>query len=386
MKTNKLLMITIVLLIAAGCVGEYLYRSSTVKKHKSQVKLPRVVKLFRIAKAEKQGGITYPGRIRAVKHAELFFRVSGPVIERNLKYGQTVEKGTVLMRIDPRDYQREVDRLTQEVAMQRVQNTLSEIEFKRNKSLIDSNAISQAAWDTARTKKQTSDAQLNMLEVALKIAQDKLADTVLTAPFHGTISDLKIEQYEIAHANVPVVLLDDLREVEVKINLPAGNLPDTNIREGRQFLGMKFDVAFPGRGNRVFQAAIYEFKPLASENSETYELTLRMKSPDDFLVLPGMSVEVYGVPYFHVDRTKQLKLPFASIVNCNGHAFVWIYSKKDKTVTPREIQIGEPIDEDHVAAGGNLVPGELIVAAGGDWLTDQETVRVFNPEVLNENH
>jgi len=349
-------------------------------------KAPRVVKLFRVTETEKGSGITYPGRVRSVKHAELFFRVSGPVIERNLKYGQTVKEGDVLMRIDPRDYQRDVDRLTQEVAMRKVQNSLAEIEYNRNLKLIESKAVSQAAFDAARTKKQASDAELQMLEVELKIAQDKLADTVLTAPFHGTISDLKIEQYEIAKANVPVVLLDDLREVEIRISVPAGNLPDTNIYDGEQFLGMKFDVRFPGRGNRLFQASIYEFKPVASETSETYELTLRMKVPDDFLVLPGMSAEVLGLPHFQSDRRKKLKLPFAAIFERDGRSSVWVYSPQTQTITRRDVKAGEAADANSVSIEGDVHPGDLVVAAGGDWLTEKTSVRILNPEVLNENH
>ena len=33
-----------------------------------------------------------------------------------------------------------------------------------------------------------------------------------------------------------------------------------------------------------------------------------------------------------------------------------------------------------------ITPGEYVVAAGGDWLTAQTSVRILNPEVLNENH
>lgn len=383
-KIIILITVAVIVLIAGGIfiLLPFSHSAGTAVAEKA----PRVVKLFRVTDMERESGITYPGRVRSVKHAELFFRVSGPVIERNLKYGQTVEQGDILMRIDPRDYQREVDRLTQEVAMQKVQNSLAEIEYNRNLKLIESQAVSQAAFDTARTKKQASDAQLQMLEVELKIAQDKLADTVLTAPFHGTVSDLKIEQYEIAKANVPVVLLDDLREVEIKISVPAGNLPNTNIYDGEQFLGRKFDVRFPGRGARLFPASIYEFKPVASETSETYEVTLRMKVPDDFLVLPGMSAEVLGLPSFQSDRPQRLKLPFAAIFERDGRSSVWMYSPQTQTIIRCDVKAGKAADANSVYIEGNVHPGDLVVAAGGDWLTEKTSVRILNPEVLNENH
>lgn len=346
----------------------------------------RVVKLVRAVSAGSTGGISYPGKVNPVRHAELFFRVSGPVIERNLKYGQTVEKGEVLMKIDPRDYEREVERLTQELEMQKVQNSLAAIEYSRNRKLLESQAVSQAVFDAAATRKQASDAQLRMLEVSLRIARDKLQDTVLTAPFHGTVSELKIEQYEIAHANVPVVVLDDLREVEIKISIPAGNLPDTSIHDGKRFIGMTFDVTFPGRGNKVFQASIYEFKPVASAESESYEVTLHMKVPDDFLILPGMSAEVHGLPYFDRKRTDQLRLPFAAVFERNGQTAVWVYHPGSARLELRPVKTGRTVDANAILIEGNLKPGEYVVAAGGDWLTGETSVRLLNPEILHENN
>lgn len=374
------------ILIAGIVTAGWLYLGQKKRVDNSADSSRRVVKLVRVMAEEKRKRITYPGRVRPVKHAELFFRVSGPVIERNLKYGQTVEAGTVLMRIDPRDYQREVDRLTQELEVQKVQNSLANIEYNRNRKLIESKAVSQAVYDAAATKKQASDAQLKMLEVALRIAKDKLSDTVLIAPFHGTVSDLKIEQYEIAAANVPVVTLDDLREVEIRISVPAGNLPNSSIYDGKRYLGMKFDVTFPGRGDKVLQAAIYEFKPVAFEESETYEVTLRTKVPDDFLVLPGMSAEVHGVPQFSKDCKGRLKLPFSAVFKRDGKASVWIYRQENKNLEMRQIRLGEPADGDMIFIEDGVKPGDYVVAAGGDWLTDGTSVRILNPEVFHENH
>jgi len=376
--------------IAAILVGAAVLFGLHLKKEKTEPSgadtAERVVKLVRVEKNADGGGISYPGRVKPVRRAELFFRVSGPVIERNLKYGQTVEKGDVLMRIDPRDYEREVERLAQELKMQKVQNSLATIEFNRQKQLIQSRAISQSTFDAVDAKKKASDAQVQMLEVSLKIAKDKLQDTVLYAPFHGTISDLKIEQYEIANANVPVVTLNDLREAEIKISIPAGNLPDASIYDEKRFVGLKFDVTFPGRGDKVFKAAIYEFKPVASEESETYEVTLRMKVPDDFLILPGMSVEVHGLPYYQKGKKERIKLPFAAVFKRDGEEAVWVYHPNTGKLEMRKVKTGRMADGGSVFIENDLKPGEYVVAAGGDWLTGKTAVRVLNPEVFHENH
>lgn len=341
----------------------------------------RVVKLYKITSDSPMFGITYPGKVKAVRRAELFFRVSGPVIERNLKYGQTVEEGEVLMRIDPRDYEREVARLTEEVRMQKVQCELSEIEYTRNLKLRKSNAVSQATMDTATTKKRTNDAKLSALEVSLKIAKDRLNDTVLKAPFHGTISSLLIEKHEIAKANVPVVVVDDLRQVEIRINIPAGNMPNMSAYDAKKYRAKKFEVSFPGRGNRKFEASIYEFKPVASDTSESFELALRMELPKDFLVLPGMSAEVHNIPAFQHNENSFL-LPFAAVFIRQDEHYVWKYEPETKKIVMHEIKLGAPYGKDYVRFTDGLKPGDYVVAAGGDWLSGKETIQVLNPEIL----
>ena len=41
---------------------------------------------------------------------------------------------------------------------------------------------------------------------------------------------------------------------------------------------------------------------------------------------------------------------------------------------------------DSALVTGKLSPGDLIVAAGGDWLSEGMEVDVLNPEVLREDH
>lgn len=375
------------LLCGAGTVY-YVFGGKTSERRTETAEAPmRTVKIARATMGGTTPGITYPGRVKAVRHAELFFRVSGPVLERELKYGQTVEKGDVLMRIDPRDYQREADRLAKEVEAQEVNTILADKEYERNAKLVDDGAVSQSAFDAVNTKKRAAHAQLGMLKESLKIARDKLADTVLYAPFHGTVTDLKIEQYEIAKANVPVVVLDDLREVEIRISIPGGYLPDISIHDSRLYLGLECEVTFPGRGKRAFQAKIYEFKPVASETSESYIVLLRMKVPDDFLVLPGMSAEVRNVPRFvRKDGKTHLRIPYAAVFMRDGKSSVWVYHPENGKLERRSVTAMRPEDAASIEVEGDLKDGEWVVAAGGDWLTEQTRVRLLNPEALHEIH
>ncbi len=51
----------------------------------------------------------------------------------------------------------------------------------------------------------------------------------------------------------------------------------------------------------------------------------------------------------------------------------------------REIEMKKPVETDKVEILNGLQDGEFIIAAGADWFNEENTVKIMNPEVLNEN-
>ncbi len=381
---TKLLILSFLGIFLLGGVVVWYHEFGVEMVSKKQNVTPRVVKLFQVGVSQYNTGTSYPGRVQPEKHAELFFRVSGPVIQQELKMGQTFEKGDVLMRIDPRDYEREVERITMEVNVLKADLDLANSDFLRQKQLHEKKAISETVFDAARAKKASLESQVDVKNAQLKVAIDKRDDTVLYAPFHGTVTDIKIEEFEIAQANVPVLQFDDLRTMEIKVNLPAGNLPSVSLYDGTDvYKDKKFKVTFPGRGNREFFAHITEFKPSAAAATETYELILTMDQPQDFVVLPGMTAEVHHLPNLRLtSEHEKIRLPFAAVFHRDGKACVWVYQAESSTVTLREVILGQPTQGNFISVDSHLMTGEWVVAAGGDWLNEGEKVRPLNAEKL----
>ena len=380
---------TLIILIAAIAVSLFICKDKIWPKPKEiqhVVSKERVAKLYKIGKAETKSTMTYPGVVKSLKHAELFFRVSGPVKENQLKVGQLVKEGDVLMKIEPRDYQREIDKLRQDLKVSKDQNDLNKKQFQRTEQLYKAQAISKAEYDTALSKANVSDAQLKSLEESIKKAQDRLADTSLKAPFTGVITDLKIKQFENAQANVPVMAIDDLREIEVHISVPAGNMPVMGFKDTQKVKTEVFDVTFPGRGDRILKGTVNGFKAIAADNSETYDVAIKVKTPEDFVLLPGMSAEVINVPNFKVNKDAAMTVPFASVFKRGEKSYVWVFNQATKGISAREVTLGQPVSENNLQVLSGLESGEYIIGAGVDWLSEDNTIRVMNPEVLNANN
>ncbi|MBQ3893656.1 MAG: efflux RND transporter periplasmic adaptor subunit [Desulfovibrio sp.] len=350
----------------------------------------RVVKLHRVGHAMHQSGMAFPGRVDAAQKAKLFFRVSGPVVERDLVLGKPVNQGDVLMRIDPRDYQRAVDNLAMQIQALEAQNALASVQYARKKNLLASKSISRTEFDAAEAEKKASDAQLMALRINYRKAQDSLNDTILRAPFTGNVTALGVELHELAQAGATVVVLEDLRSLKIRIHIPSGRLPDalTAPMQGRE---QQFRVRVPGR-QETYLAVLTEFSPSTSAGGESYEAILTMEQPSSGFILPGMSVEasIYADDQSGNGRGQEsggaLAVPWGAVVNDNGASFVWLYDAASKTIRKCPVEAERAGGSDSALVTGKLSPGDLIVAAGGDWLSEGMEVDVLNPEVLREDH
>ena len=66
------------------------------------------VQFFNVAREQ-----SYPGVVQASEESSLSFRVGGPLLKVNIKQGDFVSAGEVLMQIDPRDLKDAIQSLEQ---------------------------------------------------------------------------------------------------------------------------------------------------------------------------------------------------------------------------------------------------------------------------------
>ncbi len=114
-----------------------------------------------------------PGRLQAVRTAQVRARVEGIVEKRLFVEGSDVQTGTTLFRIDPRSYQATFDAATADVAVAR-------LTLERYKPLLDIKAISQQELDLANAK-------VKQAEAVLTRARLDLENTAVPAPISGRI-------------------------------------------------------------------------------------------------------------------------------------------------------------------------------------------------------
>ena len=135
----------------------------------------------------------YSGRFEAVASVEVRARVSGFIDKIDFRDGQIVKIGDPLFTIDKRPYEIAVDVADADVARNKAQVDLAELQVNRGASLIASRTITEAEQDSRKSTLAVARAQLKSAEAALRNAQLNLEWTNVTAPIAGRISDRKVD-------------------------------------------------------------------------------------------------------------------------------------------------------------------------------------------------
>lgn len=292
----------------------------------------------------------FPGRVEAGDSAMLSFRVAGQLRDLKVRMGEDVAKGAVLAELDPTDYQLNV-------AARQAEFDLARLEAERAGSLYRQKLISEDQHDTAQTLLATNEARLQQ-------AREQLSFCKLTAPFAGSIAFTYAMPSEVVTPQQPVLNLQDTSTLEIHFNLPPRY---QSLLEGEEKAA--FTVMFELMPGVHLDARYKEVSMQPDPDTNSYQVTLLVDSPDNFSARPGMPASVW----LHHPSTSngQWLIPSEALFDRSGSsAHVWRIDTASMTVEKVTVEL----DAAGVLRRG-LNPGDRIVAAGVDRLREGQYVK-----------
>jgi membrane fusion protein (multidrug efflux system) len=143
-----------------------------------------------VIKVERQAmtdSYEFNGRIQAINSVSLLARVTAFLEKQLFTEGTDVKKGDLLYVLERPPFQASVDVQKAAVAQAKAQLQNGNIELWRKRDLMQKNAGTQQAVDTAEATQRTQTAQLQAAEAQLAIAQINLDYTEIRSPIDGRI-------------------------------------------------------------------------------------------------------------------------------------------------------------------------------------------------------
>lgn len=289
-------------------------------------------------KAEKRSiveVVSASGKVQPEVEVKLSSDVSGEIVELLVKEGDTVQKGDLLLRVDPVIYQSAVDRMSAQLngskanqansearlLQAKAQLTNSEAIFNRSDKLFKQQAISQSEFDQAKATYESAKAEVSAAEesvnsaeytvrsteASLKEAKDNLAKTTIYAPVSGTISKLNKRKGErvVGTAQMEgteILRLANLLEMEVLVDVNENDIlrvhvgdtafVEVDAHDTRKFKGVVTEVANSANTVGLSTDQVTNFPVKVRILRDAYADLLDPAHPERYPFLPGMSATV----------------------------------------------------------------------------------------------
>lgn len=262
------------------------------------------------------------GSLFALDESTISSQVEGPINEISVDVGDIVKEGQVMVSIDPTELQYAVD--TQRAAVRQVRAQLgigpddppptdpnkvafvqraaadlfdAKQKFDRAQALFQAQLISpedrdaaSARYDNARASRDLAIQQVDQLvgqlessEAQRRLAEKKLADALIRAPFNGAVKERKVNLGEYLRVQSPVMVLVRMDQLRARLEVPEK-------WAGSVHTGATVDVHVSAYPNEVFQGRLTRINPAVNPDSRTFEVEAMIPNPESKLK-PGFFVQ-----------------------------------------------------------------------------------------------
>lgn len=321
----------------------------------------RVV-LDSVQRIDGQRRVRFAGTTQAKDRAVLSFAVSARVAERNIESGSSVHAGDVLARLDDREY-RNARKLAQASLNQLKANWK---QASRDRDRIEKLSIEQVATvadlEKAITQEDALQASVQAAEARLAEADRLLEETVLKAPFDGTVTDLNIQAGEWAVPGQPAVELTGDGPVELVVEVPESVV--FHMEPGQQVT-----VVLPFEDNRKVSGRIVTVAKAAISAGRLFPVKALLDENQP-PVRAGMTAQLL----VDLPMENALTVPLAAVVN-PGASQPFLFSAKDGRITKKQVHV-DRIVGDRIVVKGALAEGDKVVVSGQSQLSDGDVVEV----------
>lgn len=294
---------------------------------------PKVVRGVGID-ASTAANVEATGTALPVRESYLSSPVPGTVDRIYVRRGQRVKKGEALLRFDPAGFVFGVEQAQAGVDGAEVMFRQAAHELKRVGRLKEAKVATGANLDQVQAGHDGAHAQLAGAEAALKRAKQALADSVLRAPYDGTVDGILKEIGEYAPAMPPTMLakIVDCSSLTVQAYLPEGD--SATVIEGQEVEVEIDSVKVTTKGQITF--ASNRLQP----GTRTFEVRVAIANPEE-KIKAGSFARLRISPDLSAE---QVWLPLSALrdIQDDGAA---VFISRDGVLERAFVQIGRREDE-----------------------------------------
>ncbi len=321
---------------------------------------PALVQVAEAQQMQMAPTVWLPGTIVSRDDARIAAEVEGRLVEV-AEVGLRVVTSDPVARIDDTELKIEFAEVRAVLLRERAKLQFAEQELSRLKSLADKGLVTKSRLDQARAERDAARGEWQVARARLDAAEDRLADTVIRAPFAGVVAERYRRAGERVGVGSEVIRLVSPDSLEAQTHVPPSSLPHVTI-------GSELRVRFnPSETGARVRAVV----PVGDDRSRLYEVRLTLYT----VHWPAGTLVRVSVP---TAKPKQVvAVPRDALVLRQTGVSVFRVGE-DNTAQMVAVTTGLA-EEEMIEVYGDIAPGDRIITRGGERLRPGQPLEIMAP-------
>jgi membrane fusion protein (multidrug efflux system) len=292
--------------------------------------------------------LNLPGELEPWIRLKVLAEVRATVVELPVREGDTVKKGDVLVRLDPRDY---------EIAVKsaRAAHALARADLTRARDLFARELIPRAQLDQAETT-------LSTREAALENAELQLERTTIRAAVGGVVNRLDVEEGSLLSIGDPVAEILQIDRLKAVVGIPESDLNDLRAIRTVSFTVQALD-------DRTFTGTKHFLASAPDSIARLYRLELAVENTGGEL-MPGMFIRADVVKR---EAPEAIAVPLYAVISRGADRFVYVVN--DDRAHRRPVSLGI-LEGWKIQITSGLSPGDRVIVVGHRAVEEGQVVQV----------
>lgn len=338
-KSNFKLVVSVLLLLAAGGLAWYFFSGGKVEQRLPTAKVQR---------GDLQERVTATGTLNPKNYVDVGAQISGQLLHLHVEIGSDVEAGQLLAEIDARVLEANVAASRAQLRAQaaqlrdrKAQLKLAGLHYQRQKMLRKDEAVTEEAVQQAEASFLSSQAQVDQLEAQIEQNQSSLEANEanlefarILAPISGTVVSIKARQGQTLNANqqAPIILqVADLTQMRVETQVSEADI-------SRLRVGMPAYFTTLGSQGQRWQGELLRIEPtpVVENNVVLYNAPFDVENLQGKL-LPQMTAQVF---FIVAEAKNALLVPTAAMQRLDRNTYQVTVLHSDGRQEQRQIKVG----------------------------------------------
>lgn len=311
--------------------------------------------------------VTAIGHVEPLSTVSIRSQVGGTITKVWFREGQDVQKGDMLLTIDPRPYEAALRQAQAALARDQAQEKNAAAEAKRYADLVQKDYVTREQADQLQANAAALEATVKADEAAVENARLQVAYCSIAAPIGGRTGSLLVKEGNVVKPNdTPLLVINQIQPILAAFSIPEAQLEEIKKRSAGSALPVT--AAAPGgeahRGDLTFVDNAVD--------PTTGTITLKATFPNRNRGLwPGQFVNLVLVLSTQADA---VVVPSPAVQTGQNGSYVYVI-KADSTVESRAVSVQRTQGTLSVVNRG-LSPGEQVVTDGQLRLTPGVRVEI----------